>query len=197
MCFFWCLIDFRSFLLRSRYSLISFTRRTFEDSRSYRSPRPRSLPPAVPPFPRTHSFHPICVARLIPVLVLIDHFLFFRYFSSFPPPRAHMYDRFSTIHHTTARSDVEIPSFGQVAAFFGICVWLVPFGLFVSLSAGELVLPTMGSDGSVSTMLPQGGDTRHQGMVKQVFAAVGGWVQDTGLALGWTAAGGRYAGRYR
>ena len=175
MCFFWCLIDFRSFLLRSRYSLISFTRRTFEDSRSYRSPRPRSLPPAVPPFPRTHSFHPICVARLIPVLVLIDHFLFFRYFSSFPPPRAHMYDRFSTIHHTTARSDVEIPSFGQVAAF----------------------LPTMGSDGSVSTMLPQGGDTRHQGMVKQVFAAVGGWVQDTGLALGWTAAGGRYAGRYR
>jgi hypothetical protein len=137
---------------------------------------------------------------LIVVLVLIDHFLFFRYFSSFPPPRSHVYDRFSTVHHT--RSEIEIPSFGQVAAFFGLCVWLVPFGLFVSLSAGELVLPTMGSDGSVSTSLPQGGDRMAQGLVKQVYAAVGGWVQDTSLALGLTGGGGGgyiggYANRYR
>ena len=38
------------------------------------------------------------------------------------------------------------PSFTEVASFFGICVWLVPFALFVSLSAGENVLPSMGSE---------------------------------------------------
>ena len=30
----------------------------------------------------------------------------------------------------------------QVLAFFTICLWLVPFALFVSLSANENVLPT-------------------------------------------------------
>jgi hypothetical protein len=67
------------------------------------------------------------------------------------------------------------------------------------LSAGELVLPTMGSDGSV-TSLPQSGDKRAQGLVKQVYAAVGNWVQDTSQALGWTGGGGYiggYANRYR
>jgi hypothetical protein len=133
---------------------------------------------------------------LILVFVLLDHFLFFRYFSSFPPPRSHVYDRFST-DPLASRSD-PAPSFGQVAAFFGICVWLVPFGLFVSLSAGELVLPTIGSDGRISP----GDDAptkRAQGLVKQTYAAVGNWITDTMQVLGWTRGDGYIGGysRYR
>jgi hypothetical protein len=61
-------------------------------------------------------------------------------------------------------------------------VWLVPFSLFVSLSAGELVLPTIGSGGAISPA--EVDKTKAQGLVKQVYAAVGGWLQDTLSVLG-------------
>jgi hypothetical protein len=68
----------------------------------------------------------------------------------------------------------------------------------VSLSAGELVLPTIGSDGRISS--GTGGDKRSQGLVKQVYAAVGNWITDSMQALGWSGAtssgGGRYTGGY-
>ncbi len=38
------------------------------------------------------------------------------------------------------------PTFTEIASFFGLNVWLIPFALFVSLSAGENVLPSMGSE---------------------------------------------------
>ena len=88
-------------------------------------------------------------------------------------------------------STYDTPSFGQIAAFFGICVWLVPFGLFVSLSAGELVLPTIGSDGSISSE-----ERKRQGLVKQVYAALGNWAQETMQAFGWNGGGGGYIGGY-
>lgn len=34
-------------------------------------------------------------------------------------------------------------SFGEVLGYFTICLWLVPFAFFVSLSANEYVLPTV------------------------------------------------------
>jgi hypothetical protein len=40
------------------------------------------------------------------------------------------------------RWDEEDVSFGDVATFFGICVWLLPFYLFLSLSANDNVLPS-------------------------------------------------------
>jgi hypothetical protein len=125
------------------------------------------------------------------VFVLLDHYFFFRHFSSFPPPRSQSFNRYST---NPPAPDVNIPTFGQVAAFFGICIWLIPFGLFVSLSAGELVLPTMGSDGRISPGLESA--KKAQGLVKQVYAAVGNWLGDTSQALGWTS-GGYGGGRYR
>ena len=134
----------------------------------------------------------LCLANK--ALVLIDHFLFFRYFSSFPPPRTRAYDRFST-DPLASRSQPHIPSFGQVAAFFGICIWLVPFGLFVSLSAGELVLPTIGSDGRISPGNDDGRTKRTQGLVKQMYATVGNWIGETMQALGW-AHGEGYIGGY-
>ncbi|KAK6185093.1 hypothetical protein SNE40_007407 [Patella caerulea] len=36
--------------------------------------------------------------------------------------------------------------FSEVMAYFTICLWLVPFAFFVSLSANEYVLPTVSSD---------------------------------------------------
>ena len=39
---------------------------------------------------------------------------------------------------------VKAPSFGDMATFFGICVWLTPLFLFLSLSANDNTLPTSG-----------------------------------------------------
>lgn len=33
----------------------------------------------------------------------------------------------------------------DIATYFGICVWLVPFYLFLSLSANDNVLPSAGT----------------------------------------------------
>ncbi|KAH8305885.1 hypothetical protein KR018_000784 [Drosophila ironensis] len=55
----------------------------------------------------------------------VNHFLAFRYFTS-----------------------VYVP-FTQVLAYFTICMWIVPFALFVSLSANDSVLPTTVSDQSL------------------------------------------------
>lgn len=54
------------------------------------------------------------------VLVLIDHFSWFFYFSANYRP------------------------FAEVATFFGLLVWLVPFLFFISLTANEYALPTNG-----------------------------------------------------
>lgn len=35
-------------------------------------------------------------------------------------------------------------SFSEVLAYFTLCLWVVPFALFVSLSANDYVLPTTG-----------------------------------------------------
>lgn len=32
----------------------------------------------------------------------------------------------------------------DIAAFFGLCVWLIPFAYFISLSANDNTLPTGG-----------------------------------------------------
>ncbi|XP_030842089.1 protein TEX261 [Strongylocentrotus purpuratus] len=52
------------------------------------------------------------------VLVIVNHYMAFSYFA-----------------------DVWHP-FSEVLAYFTLCLWLVPFAFFVSLSAGENILPT-------------------------------------------------------
>lgn len=59
----------------------------------------------------------------------------------------------------------------MIASYFGLCVWLVPFSLFVSLSAGDNVLPTMGTEPARGI----DGKAKPQGMVK----AVVDWVRGT------------------
>lgn len=84
-------------------------------------------------------------------------------------------------------------------------MWLVPFSLFVSLSAGENVLPSsanpagatvnmgLGSGGSGPTLGPVGGETKKVGMAKMVFGGVKEWIGSTGQALGVVGSGGRHA----
>jgi hypothetical protein len=40
--------------------------------------------------------------------------------------------------------------FSDVLAYFTVCVWLVPFSFFVSLSASDSGLPTVSTDGVLS-----------------------------------------------
>ncbi|KAK9460388.1 transmembrane adaptor Erv26 [Lipomyces oligophaga] len=74
------------------------------------------------------------------VLVLLNHYFWFQHFSrpSIPPPSF----RSSPLYEMPQ----SFPSFAEVSSFFGICVWLVPFSLFVSLSAGDNVLPSSTAD---------------------------------------------------
>ncbi|CAL1529693.1 unnamed protein product [Lymnaea stagnalis] len=57
------------------------------------------------------------------VLLLVNHYLAFSHFSTNWYP------------------------FSEVLAYFTMCLWLVPFAFFVSLSANEFVLPTTSSGG--------------------------------------------------
>lgn len=116
-------------------------------------------------------------------LVLANHWLWFRHFSD--PPRRET-ERYNAYAYG-ARTDA-YPSFTEIASFFGLCVWLVPFSLFVSLSASENVLPTMGSeytpgvtDGKIATAAKG-----RQGMAKAAVDGVRQWVAETSELMGFT-----------
>jgi hypothetical protein len=65
--------------------------------------------------------------------VIGDHFLWFFYFSRL----AH-----EARHKRTYRGPVpNVLGFTEIASFFGICVWLAPLFLFLSLSANDNALP--------------------------------------------------------
>jgi hypothetical protein len=90
------------------------------------------------------------------------------------------------MHTSYSPYDVpDVPTFTQIASYFGLCVWLVPFALFVSLSAGDNVLPTMGS-AEPSAMDDGGkGKKKSQGLAKALVDGVRNWVGDVGNVLGW------------
>jgi len=73
-------------------------------------------------------------------------------------------------------------------------VWLVPFSLFVSLSAGENVLP------STSTTMGGGSASKRRGtgagMAKMVFGGAKEWLGSTGEALGIVSPEGRGHARF-
>ncbi|KAF2810380.1 DUF396-domain-containing protein [Mytilinidion resinicola] len=138
-------------------------------------------------------------------LVIINHYLWFLHFSSPPsrPPPSYPYGR-----------DISAPSFTEIASYFGLCVWLVPFALFVSLSAGENILPSMGSEyatGEGSSFVSAGKEppaigggigggagtfpdgsrrraragTANAGMAKAVVNGAMQWVGETGEVMGF------------
>lgn len=88
-----------------------------------------------------------------------------------------------------------MPTFSEVASYFGICVWLVPFALFVSLSAGENVLPSMGSEyatgehvstaGLARNALSTDGKVKNKGMAKALVDNARDWVMENGELMGF------------
>jgi hypothetical protein len=96
-------------------------------------------------------------------LVLVDHYVWFKHFS---------YTQTRAYQRSSYYDDVDVPSFTMIASYFGLCVWLVPFALFVSLSAGDNVLPTMGTE----PVRGADGKPKPQGMVKALVDYVRGTI---------------------
>lgn len=88
-----------------------------------------------------------------------------------------------------------MPTFTEVASYFGLCVWLVPFALFVSLSAGENVLPSMGSEyatgdrvataGLSDRALSSDSKIKSKGMAKALVDNIRDWVSENGELMGF------------
>ncbi|KAI5476452.1 protein of transmembrane adaptor Erv26 family [Pseudohyphozyma bogoriensis] len=78
------------------------------------------------------------------ILVLVSHFTAFSHFSekSHQPRHYNAYGNRGNRGNTRGRGNEE--TFMDVATFFGVCVWLIPFYLFLSLSANDNVLPSAG-----------------------------------------------------
>jgi hypothetical protein len=110
------------------------------------------------------------------VLVLLNHYMWFTHFST------------STLmSYTASRYDPStLPTFTEIASYFGLCVWLVPFSLFVSLSASDNVLPTMGSEDPAMPGSGAQGKSKRQGMVKVVVDTVREWIGELGKLAGWS-----------
>ncbi|KAL3470679.1 transmembrane adaptor Erv26 [Aspergillus californicus] len=121
-------------------------------------------------------------------LVGLNHWLWFRHFSKpLSPPRSS-----TSWRQPYQVSPGDMPTFTEVASYFGLCVWLVPFALFVSLSAGENVLPTMGSEHvthepvSMARLGPTAdGKNKNKGMAKALVDGVREWVSENGELMGF------------
>ncbi|GAA6010877.1 hypothetical protein JCM11491_004578 [Sporobolomyces phaffii] len=81
------------------------------------------------------------------VFVLLSHYLAFRHFSDKQSSSNHHYTRYNAYNHRRgAFGKKQDEGFLEVATFFAVCVWLVPFYLFLSLSANDNVLPSSGGE---------------------------------------------------
>ncbi|GJN87867.1 hypothetical protein Rhopal_000822-T1 [Rhodotorula paludigena] len=87
------------------------------------------------------------------IFVLASHFLSFRHFSARTASgHSGRYTHYNAYDPKRGRYGVSnhSESFLEVATFFAICVWLVPFYLFLSLSANDNVLPSAGESAAPS-----------------------------------------------
>lgn len=82
----------------------------------------------------------------------------------------------------------DVPTFTEIASYFGLCVWLVPFALFVSLSASDNILPTMGhEDPTMSTSAGGSGSAsrKGQGMAKALVDGIRSAITEVGVMAGY------------
>ena len=92
-------------------------------------------------FPMIDLSSPNFILSLI--MLTINHVLAFGHFGEVSPIFWCLSDFYPEIESFFQ----EYHPFHDVLAYFTLCVWLVPFTFFVSLSAGENVLPTSYSSG--------------------------------------------------
>lgn len=105
----------------------------------------------------------------------MNHYLWFKHFSN---AQARAFKNMSSYYE----SPDNIPTFTEIASYFGLCVWLVPFALFVSLSASDNVLPTMGNEGPSTPGIggsSDGGKGR-QGLFKALVDSVRSGISEVG-----------------
>ncbi|CAJ2501331.1 Uu.00g041840.m01.CDS01 [Anthostomella pinea] len=123
-------------------------------------------------FPFVKLTDPLFMASC--VLVLVNHYFWFRHFADLQQ-RSYSYMQ-------SMYDQPDIPSFTEIASYFGLCVWLVPFALFVSLSASDNTLPTIGTE-------PQShggnGKNKRQGMVKVIVDYVLSAIGEVTRLAGW------------
>ncbi|KAI1630722.1 transmembrane adaptor Erv26 [Biscogniauxia mediterranea] len=115
------------------------------------------------------------------VLVLVNHYFWFRHFSE---AQHRSYSRMSSMY-----DQPDVPNFTEIASYFGLCVWLVPFALFVSLSANDNVLPTMGSEQPSHS---SDGKNKRQGMVKVIVDSVLSAIGEVSRLAGWKKTDDRF-----
>ncbi|KAJ5172285.1 hypothetical protein N7492_004878 [Penicillium capsulatum] len=140
-------------------------------------------------FPIVKLSDPLFVLSCI--LVLLNHWVWFRHFSKPPAPAQRSENNWRQPYQVNYD---EMPSFSEVASYFGLCVWLVPFALFVSLSAGENILPSMGSEyatgqhhppaGLGHSRGPSDGKSKNKGMAKALVDNVRDWTRENGELMG-------------
>ncbi|KAI9452583.1 DUF396-domain-containing protein [Russula earlei] len=102
------------------------------------------------------------------ILVVTDHFMWFFHF-------ARLTHEARQAAHQAYRGGpvVKPPTFGDMATFFGICVWLTPLFLFLSLSANDNTLPT--SDTVTSPSAPSFTPSAHRSrssLFRSIFGSV-------------------------
>lgn len=69
------------------------------------------------------------------VLLFLNHYLAYKHFQE-------VYYPLSEVSRCTSFATLNNVSFLQILAYFTLCLWVVPFALFVSLSANDQVLPS-------------------------------------------------------
>lgn len=111
--------------------------------------------------------------------MLLNHWLWFRHFSA-PTKPSIASSYYGTDFHSSS-----LPTFTEIASFFFLQIWLVPFALFVSLSASENVLPSMGSEYATDPSSPLGSaDARASGAM-----SMGGFLSPRGSVADGAGAG--------
>ncbi|KAI1846674.1 hypothetical protein JX266_007247 [Neoarthrinium moseri] len=123
-------------------------------------------------FPFVRLTDPLFVVSC--VLVLVNHYLWFRHFSA---AQSRSYSRMANIY-----DQPDVPSFTEIASYFGLCVWLIPFALFVSLSASDNVLPTMGTEQPSND---SDGKSKRQSIVKVGVDYVLSGIGEVSRMAGW------------
>ncbi|KAI1800396.1 transmembrane adaptor Erv26 [Daldinia bambusicola] len=123
-------------------------------------------------FPFVKLTDPLFIASC--VLVLVNHYFWFQHFSE---AQQRSYSRLSSMY-----DQPDVPSFTEIASYFGLCVWLIPFALFVSLSASDNVLPTIGTEQPSRDV---DGKNKRQGMVKVIVDSVLSAIGEVTRLAGW------------
>lgn len=122
-------------------------------------------------FPNVRLRDPWFVASCL--LVALNHYFWFKHFSSLPTSGSPYVGRSHHPLYASSQHVSTLPSFSEVASFFGICVWLAPFSLFISLSAGDHVLPLTTSTGSGSASTSRVSSSSYGGRDSLVGGTVG------------------------